>query len=469
MTTQERRLVQSEIGALKKMLARLPESSVIERMSLEARKRSLEGELASQRQAGAEEVPPGYKRTEVGVIPEDWEVKPLGMLGQFKNGINKDKDDFGHGFPLVNLMDVFGIPTVTNSVSLGRVNASEVERRTYDLRAGDVLFVRSSVKPEGVGLTTLITRDLPDTVFSGFLIRYRTNDQLVPEFKEHCFWEGDFRRRLISNSTVSANTNINQNVLKTLPLTFPPNKPEQRAIAAALSDADGLIGALDALIAKKRAIKQAAMQQLLTGKKRLPGFSGEWEKKRLGEATSIRNQKVLPSNVDPDTLCVELEYIGQGDGRLLEVSIAQNSTSSKYRFFTEDVLFGRLRSYLRKFWYADRDGICTTEIWPLMADASLIDSRFLYAIVQSDRFIEAASISYGTHMPRADWNVMKNFEIHLPPLPEQTAIAAVLSDMDAEIAALERRREKAEQIKQGMMQQLLTGRVRLVEPPEAAA
>jgi len=72
-------------------------------------------------------------------------------------------------------------------------------------------------------------------------------------------------------------------------------------------------------------------------------------------------------------------------------------------------------------------------------------------------------------MPRADWNVMKNFEIHLPPLPEQTAIAAVLSDMDAEIAALERRREKAEQIKQGMMQQLLTGRVRLVEPPEAAA
>jgi len=268
--------------------------------------------------------------------------------------------------------------------------------------------------------------------------------------------------------TGGAQPNFGPYHLKQVLLPYPLPK-EQRAIAAALSDADGLIRALDALIEKKRAIKQAAMQQLLTGKKRLPGFSGEWETKRLGEATSIRNQKVLPSNVDPDTLCVELEHIGQGDGRLLEVSIAQNSTSSKYRFFTEDVLFGRLRSYLRKFWYADRDGICTTEIWPLMADASLIDSRFLYAIVQSDRFIEAASISYGTHMPRADWNVMKNFEIHLPPLPEQTAIAAVLSDMDAEIAALERRREKAKQIKQGMMQQLLTGRVRLVEPPEAAA
>jgi type I restriction enzyme S subunit len=166
---------------------------------------------------------------------------------------------------------------------------------------------------------------------------------------------------------------------------------------------------------------------------------------------------------------VELEHIGQGNGRLLEVSTARNSTSSKYRFFNGDVLFGRLRSYLRKFWHADRDGICTTEIWPLMVDASQADSGFLYSIVQSDRFVEAASISYGTHMPRADWNVMKNFEVCLPPLPEQRAIATVLSDMDAELAALERRRDKIKQIKQGMMQQLLTGRIRLVEPPEAAA
>jgi type I restriction enzyme S subunit len=104
-----------------------------------------------------------------------------------------------------------------------------------------------------------------------------------------------------------------------------------------------------------------------------------------------------------------------------------------------------------------------------MVDASQADSGFLYSIVQSDRFVEAASISYGTHMPRADWNVMKNFEVCLPPLPEQRAIATVLSDMDAELAALERRRDKIKQIKQGMMQQLLTGRIRLVESPEAAA
>ena len=259
------------------------------------------------------------------------------------------------------------------------------------------------------------------------------------------------------------NTGYNRHFkfLKDLTFEIPP-LDEQRAIAEVLSDVDRLIGALDALIAKKQAIKQAAMQQLLTGRTRLPGFSGEWETKRLGEVVSIRNQKVIPSNVHPDIPCVELDQIASGNGRLLECSTAQHSTSSKYRFIAGDVLFGRLRSYLRKFWHADREGICTTEIWPLMVDPDQIDSRYLYAIVQTDRFAAAASISYGTHMPRTDWGVMQNFEVRLPQVREQHAIAAVLLDMDAEIAVLERRLDKTRAIKQGMMQQLLTGRIRLV-------
>ena len=103
-----------------------------------------------------------------------------------------------------------------------------------------------------------------------------------------------------------------------------------------------------------------------------------------------------------------------------------------------------------------------------MVDSSKTVSGFLLGIVQTDRFNESASISYGTHMPRADWKVLKNFEVRLPSVKEQTAITTVLSDMDAEIEALERRREKARQIKQGMMQQLLAGRIRLVQPDAAA-
>ena len=98
-----------------------------------------------------------------------------------------------------------------------------------------------------------------------------------------------------------------------------PPKPEQRAIATALSDVDALLDRLDRLIAKKRDLKQAAMQQLLTGQTRLPGFSGEWEVKRLNEIASIRNQRVLPSNVGIDTPCVELDHIGQGNGKVAGV------------------------------------------------------------------------------------------------------------------------------------------------------
>ena len=97
-----------------------------------------------------------------------------------------------------------------------------------------------------------------------------------------------------------------------------------------------------------------------------------------------------------------------------------------------------------------------------MTDSQQADSGFLHAIVQSDRFIEDASISYGTHMPRADWGVMRNFQVRLPQVSEQLAIAEVLSDMDAELLALEARRDKARDLKQGMMQELLTGRTRLI-------
>ena len=270
---------------------------------------------------------------------------------------------------------------------------------------------------------------------------------------------------LQSHSGKSGVPGINRNDIHKLPISL-PTISEQRSIAKALSDVDGLLEAMEALIAKKRAIKRGTMQQLLTAKTRLPGFAGEWKRKPLGDIVSIRDAKVLPANVEIDTLCVELDHIGQGTGQLLERTTARGSVSSKYHFFRGDVLFSRLRSYLRKYWHADCDGICTTELWPLVANLGETDEGFLYAIVQSDGFVDASSVSYGTHMPRADWSVMRNLEILLPDVCEQRAIGAVLSEMDAEIDALEKRKDKIGRVKQGMMQQLLTGRKRLSKAQE---
>ena len=203
------------------------------------------------------------------------------------------------------------------------------------------------------------------------------------------------------------------------------------------------------------------MQQLLSAKVRLSDFEGQWKTALLGEVVSIRNHKVLPSVLAPDTPCVELEHIGQADGRLLATSTARDSTSSRYAFQSGDVLFGRLRPYLRKYLHADFDGICTTEIWPLMADPDRLDGGFLYAIVQSEGFMDAARVSYGTHMPRADWSVLQNLQIRLPSVREQCAIVEVLSDVDAEIVGLDRSLDKTRAVQKSMEQQLLTGKARL--------
>ena len=394
-----------------------------------------------------EDISAGYKRTAIGMIPEDWEVSTLGALGEFKNGINKDKQDFGHGFPFVNLMDVFGIPKVSTNSRIGLVNSSLGEREAYALQRGDVLFVRSSVKPEGVGLTTLILEDLPNTVFSGFLIRYRAKGALEFEFKEHCFHEASFRNRLIASSTVSANTNINQESLKSLILSFPPNKSEQLAIATLLSDVDELIGSLEAVIVKKRAIKQAAMQELLTGRTRLPGFGGEWGTVALGTLLSVRHGRDHRGSI---TRHGRYPVLGSGGvmgrtNRILfdrpSVLIGRKGTINKPRFMSEP------------FWTVDT--MFYTDISPSA------DPNFLYYLFCQ---IDWLAFNEASGLPSLNAGTIESILVSVPAFSEQQAIATVLSDMDSEVAALEQRLDKTRAIKQGMMQQLLTGSIRLPIP-----
>jgi len=209
----------------------------------------------------------GYKQTELGQIPEDWKIKNLGSIGEFKNGINKDAEAFGHGHPFVNLMDVFGVPSISLDSELGLIESNDIEKRVYDLIEGDVIFIRSSVKPTGVDLTSVIDANLLDTVYSGFPIRFRDSGKIDKGFKKYCFYEERFRKRVISASTVSANTNINQDSLKALEIILPKSKDEQKAIGNLLTDIE--LKAIQYRLEKNKAIKQGMMQELLTGKTRL--------------------------------------------------------------------------------------------------------------------------------------------------------------------------------------------------------
>lgn len=359
-------------------------------------------------------------------------------------------------------------------VDTGRLRGFSEERfRTAPSRArrvlkyGDILM--STVRPNLMA-HLLFTGQIRDAVCStGFSVIRCGEDSCDPRYLyAHLFGKivNDQIDSIITGSNYPA---INSHDIRLIKIPFPPTVEEQSAIAETLSDVDELLAALASLVLKKHVIKHSTIQHLLTGKIQVLGFGDRSQTKRLGDFCSIRNCKVMPSDLPKGTLCVELDDIGTDNGTIRSFSTAQNTTSTKYLFRVGDVLFGRLRPYLRKYWYADCTGICTTEIWPLIVDSTQADCGYLYAVVQSDEFCRAANVSYGTHMPRADWHVIRDLEVRLPPLEEQQVIASIVFDMEAEIAAIENLSDKIRAVRQWMMQQLLTGRVRLTQAEEAPA
>jgi type I restriction enzyme S subunit len=233
------------------------------------------------------EIREGYRQTEVGIIPEEWECLSLGDLFKFKNGLNKGKEFFGHGTPIVNYNDVYLKTEIRVKDILGRVSLSSKEIKLFEVLRGDVFFTRTSETPEEVGISSVIIEDVEDTVFSGFLIRARPiNKKLDLYYKKYCFSTKSVRNEIVSKCTYTTRALTNGKVLSGVQIIVPP-LPEQQAIATALSDIDGLINSLQKLIDKKKKIKQGAMQELLTGKIRLEGFSGEWVEVRLGDIAEV--------------------------------------------------------------------------------------------------------------------------------------------------------------------------------------
>ncbi|MBC6472386.1 MAG: restriction endonuclease subunit S [Hormoscilla sp. GM102CHS1] len=228
------------------------------------------------------EVPEGYKKTEVGVIPEDWEVVAFSELFEFRNGVNADKEAYKRGLPFINVLEIITHTHLYPSHIPGRVSLPKSLIESYVVRHGDILFNRTSETQEEVGLASVYLGD-ETVVFGGFVIRGRNRSYLFdPIYSRNAFRASSIRFQIIARGQGAVRANIGQEELSKILAIIPPIE-EQRAIAQTLSDVDGLIAALDRAIAKKRNIKTATMQELLIGKKRLPGFHGEWEMKLLGE------------------------------------------------------------------------------------------------------------------------------------------------------------------------------------------
>ena len=254
-----------------------------------------------------------------------------------------------------------------------------------------------------------------------------------------------------------------------------PPVGEQRAIVEVLSDVDGLLDALGSLIIKKRVIKSATMQQLLSGVSRLPDFRGKWTTKRIGEISDV-DPESLPSNTDQDFRFnyISLEQIETGSLLGFSEERFQTAPSRARRILRYgDVLMSTVRpNLMAHFLYNGQvdNAICSTGFAVLRVKKELCDPGFLYAQLFGEmvkRQVEKMLV--GSNYPAINSYDVRRIEIELAPtVGEQSAVVSVLSDMDSEISALEKRRDKVCAIKQGLMQQLLTGRIRLPLPPDPA-
>ena len=387
---------------------------------------------------------PGYKQTEVGVIPEEWGNTSLCELVDQTRKIT-----YGIVVPGPAIYD--GVPLIrAQDYSKGWVDLEDLYRVSHTV---DKAYKRSKVITGDVLLTIVGSvgniAKVPQTFDGSNITQQTARLSFNPEVADADYYlnvlMSDVGRKAIANFTKSGvQPSLNLSDVEKFILPHPP-LPEQRAIATALSDVDGLLGGLDRLIAKKRDLKQAAMQQLLTGQTRLPGFHGEWEVKRLGDVLKVRHGKSQHGITAPD-----------GKYPIL-ASGGEIGRTNAYIYDQPSVLIGRKGTidspqYVDSpFWTVDT--LFFTEV-SSAAHAKFVFYKF--TMIRWRTYNEASGV------PSLNSKTIENIEVTMPSLPEQAAIAEVLTEMDAELAVLTQRREKTRALKQAMMQELLTGRTRLI-------
>ena len=419
-------------------------------------------------------VPPGYKQTDLGIIPEHWHIRqlvdicmPQGIVRGPFGGMLKKDTFVTSGFKVYEQQNAIYKSSEIGSYFVDRSKYAEMHR--FSVSPGDFIISCSGT----IGRIFQIPPDAPQGVINQALLKLTTDDEVVYDRYFYILFEWDkFQIRIIDSTQGGAMKNlVGMDVFRTITVVLPPLS-EQRAIAEALSDVDGLLNALNALIAKKQAIKQATMQQLLTGKTRLPGFSEVWETKQLRELGPFaKGRGIKRDDVSYEGLpCIRYgELYTRYQDYILKVAsrIPPSVAATALPIKTGDLLFagsgetaeeiGRCAAYLGKEKaYAGGDIIVLT----LSGQNSIYLGHLMNHPIVAE---QKARMGQGDAIVHISANNLAQVKIELPPIAEQNAIASVLSDMDAEIVSLEQHRDKTRAIKQGMMQQLLTGWVRLSE------
>jgi len=424
------------------------------------------------------EVKPGYKQTEVGVIPEEWDAIPL-----------KGKVGIAHGFAFASehfaSHGPYRLATPGHFYEAGGFRDIGEKQKyyvgpvpsDYVLQPGDVIVAMTEQADGLLGSAALIPEE------NGYLHNQRLgrvtvlSSEIQLDYLVYVFNSPSYRTKVRETAAGTKVKHTSPEKLLEISVRLPP-LPEQRAIATALSDVDGLLGGLDRLIAKQRDLKQAAMQQLLTGQTRLPGFHGEWEVKTIFDLAERKKERF------DDGDWIESEHITTEGIRLIQtgnIGVGRYVEKEEKKYIYEasftslrckqlrqgDLLICRLADPAGRACVLTDIGeeriVTSVDVTIFRPPPEMTNRLFLSNVFSTPEWFRAVSDrSGGTTHKRISRGALGRLAIKLPPVPEQTAIAEVLTEMDAELAGLEQRREKTRALKQAMMQELLTGRTRLI-------
>ena len=412
------------------------------------------------------EVKKGYKQTDVGVIPDDWEVKTFKDVCWVNQGLQ------------IAISNRLKNPSLKSKIYITIQYLNQGKEVEYiDDYSPSVCCEKHDVLMTRTGNTGIVVSGVEGVFHNNFFKLNYDKQQLDKDFLIYYLTQKRTQKIILANAGTSTIPDLNHNDFYSIPIYYPPTKTEQTAIANVLNDADALIISLEKLIAKKQNIKQGAMQLLLTGKKRLPGFIGKWEKMKLPEVCwfqegpGVRNSQFTSSGVKL------LNGTNITSGKLTldntDRYISDHEAYGIYSHFLAnegDLIIACSGITVEKF--HEKVTIIEKQHLPLCMNTSTMRFKvtgkklskfYLLWFLKSQSFKSqiggqitgSAQLNFGP-------SHVKKVNIKLPKPDEQTAIAQVLNDMDAEIEVLEQKLTKYRMIKQRMMQELLTGKTRLI-------
>ncbi len=393
---------------------------------------------------------PGYKLTEIGIIPEDWDLVQLetmcmkdGLIrGPFGSALKKEFF-VNHGIKVLEQKNA-----INQSVGLGTYYIAQ-ERfnflRRFEAKNGDVIVSCSGT----IGAAYILPELEYTCIINQALLLIRLNKNIVSSSFFYYLFTWDRTQSRITDSTQGGAMKnlVGMDIFRKTVFAI-PSKKEQTNIANSLSEIDHLITSLQKLIKKKQLIKQGVMQELLTGKRRLPGFTGEWETKRLGEIASIDKGQQLNSEC----------FVGYGEYPVMNGGISPSGYTNDFNAYGNTVVIsegGNSCGYVNymkdRFW---QGGHCYS------LATSQCDLFLYYALKCKEKDI--MSLRVGSGLPNVQISCLSELPILVPSIDEQFEIASQLRDFDLDISAQKQRYAKLVLLKQAMMQELLTGRIRLL-------